>query len=243
VAYDDLLIGVSAPVLSPLTTATSGGTLAAATYFYVVTATTAVGETTGSDERSVATTGAASTVTLAWTAVPGATGYKVYRSTSAGTEVLIATVGVVLTYTDTGAAAGATTVPTTNSTVVSLKTLGHIVSFDGIFSDGPLRGENVVYPGVAGATHMPKVRGAYVFTVPMVILGDWGDVNAALNSLRTLLDSSAAPLAMTRHRTVGAGTSVQTAAGDYLDGLEPNLIGMSAGRVAINLVNLDGAWT
>ena len=242
-AYDDLLIGAPAPVLSVTGTATTGGTLAAATYYYRVTATNAAGETVGSNEVSQVTTGATSTVSLSWTAVEQATGYKVYRSTSSGTEVLIATLGAVTSYTDTGAAAGAGTVPAVNTALVSLKTLGHIVSFDGIFSDGPLRGENVVYPGVAGATHMPKVRAAYVFTVPMVILGDWGDVNAAIDSLRALLDSSAAPLAMTRHRTVGAGTSVQTAAGDYLDGLEPNLIGMSAGRVAINLVNLDGEWT
>lgn len=127
----------------------------------------------------------------------------------------------------------------------SLKSLGYIADFAGIFSDGPLRGENVVYPGVAGATHMPKVRSAYVFPVPMVILGSWAQVNTALDSLRTLLNSASSPLAMTRVREVvgGGGTSTQTASGDYLDGLEPGLVGMSAGRVVINLVNLSGVWS
>lgn len=126
----------------------------------------------------------------------------------------------------------------------SLKTIGHIASFDGIFSDGPLRGSNVTIPGRAGDVHVPKVRAAYVFAVPMVLLGDWGDINSKIDALRTLLDSSTAPLVMTRKRSLtGAGTSEQTASGDYVDGLEPGLVGMSAGRVLINLTNLDGGWT
>jgi hypothetical protein len=125
----------------------------------------------------------------------------------------------------------------------SLKTIGQITSFDGIFADGPLRGSNVTYPGVAGDTHVPKVRGAYVFQVPMVLVGTWGDINSKLDALRALLDSSSAPLSMTRHRSLTAGTSVQTASGDYLDGLEPGLVGLEAGRVVLSIVNLSGGWT
>lgn len=127
----------------------------------------------------------------------------------------------------------------------SVKTLAKITSFEGIFSDGPLRGSNVTYPGVAGAVHMPKVRDAFVFSVPLVILGSWATVNTTLDSLRALLNSATSPLAMTRVREVvgGGGTSTQTASGDYLDGLEPGLVGMDAGRVVVNLVNLSGAWT
>lgn len=125
----------------------------------------------------------------------------------------------------------------------SLKDFGEILSFAGVFASAPLRGENVQIPGLAGEVFVPKVRGAYVFTVPLVIVGDWATVNERLDGLRTLLDTSSAPLTMTRHRSVGAGTSVQTAAGDYLGGLEPELIGMSAGRIALDLVNLDGGWT
>lgn len=96
-----------APVQSAASTATTGGTLAAGTYFYVITATNAAGETTRSNEISITTTGAASTVTLNWAAVPGATGYRVYRGTVAGTQTAYYVVGTVITYVDTNAASTA----------------------------------------------------------------------------------------------------------------------------------------
>src|SRR5581483_1413985 len=40
-------------------------------------------------------------ITLTWAAVPGATGYKVYRGTVANGELLLATLGNVVTYADT----------------------------------------------------------------------------------------------------------------------------------------------
>lgn len=69
-------------------TATTGGTLAAATYYYRVTAVNAIGETL-SNEVSQATTGTTSTVTLTITAVSGATSYNVYRSTASGAEIYL----------------------------------------------------------------------------------------------------------------------------------------------------------
>src|SRR5258708_34281460 len=45
------------PTLNAPSTSTSGGTLAAATYFYVITALNAAGETTKSNEQSIVTTG------------------------------------------------------------------------------------------------------------------------------------------------------------------------------------------
>src|SRR5215472_16328405 len=47
---------ISAPVQSAPSTSTSGGTLTAATYYYVITALNAYGETTVSNETSQATT-------------------------------------------------------------------------------------------------------------------------------------------------------------------------------------------
>ncbi|TMC80709.1 MAG: hypothetical protein E6J08_09445, partial [Chloroflexi bacterium] len=61
------------------------GGLAAGTYYYVVTATTPLGETTASPETFV-TVGGSARVQLAWSPVPFATGYTVYRGTSAGQE-------------------------------------------------------------------------------------------------------------------------------------------------------------
>ena len=86
-------------------TATTGGTLAAATYFYKVTAingSNPVGESLPATEVSQVTSGSTSTVTLTWTAVAGATGYKIYRSTTTNTEVFLTQVGAVLTLVDTG---------------------------------------------------------------------------------------------------------------------------------------------
>jgi hypothetical protein len=54
-----------------------------------------------------ATAASATQINLAWTDPAGSvTGHKVYRGTSAGTETLLATIGAVLTYNDTGLTAG-----------------------------------------------------------------------------------------------------------------------------------------
>lgn len=80
-------------------TATTGGTLANATYYYQVSAVVArFGEISASTEVSQATTGSTSTVTLSFstpTNLPDGASpvlYKVYRSTGTGTETLVGTV-------------------------------------------------------------------------------------------------------------------------------------------------------
>ncbi|MEV4438514.1 phage major capsid protein [Streptomyces sp. NPDC049577] len=85
-------------------TATSGGSLPAATYYYqVVPVIARQGEVLPSTEVSQVTTGSTSTVTLSFSTPTGLDGsqpnlYKVYRSTSTGTETLLgyvdATVGI-----------------------------------------------------------------------------------------------------------------------------------------------------
>lgn len=89
-------------------TATTGGTLAAATYSYQVSAVIArFGEIQASAEVSQVTTGSTSTVTLSFSTpsnMPDGASpilYKVYRSTSSGNEVLV---GVVDAFDTTGAA-------------------------------------------------------------------------------------------------------------------------------------------
>jgi hypothetical protein len=89
-------------------TATTGGTLAAATYYYQVSAVIArFGEIQCSTEVSQTTTGSTSTVTLSFstpTNMPDGASpilYKVYRSTGTGTESLV---GVVDAFDTTGAA-------------------------------------------------------------------------------------------------------------------------------------------
>ncbi|MET9073841.1 hypothetical protein ABZX95_17075 [Streptomyces sp. NPDC004232] len=89
-------------------TATTGGTLAAATYYYQVSAVVArFGEISASTEVSQTTTGSTSTVTLSFSTpsnLPDGASpvlYKVYRGTSTGAETLI---GVVDAFDTTGAA-------------------------------------------------------------------------------------------------------------------------------------------
>lgn len=111
------LLGVAlellpAPVQAALATATTGGTITAGTYRYVLTAINAVGETIASNEQTIVTTGSTSTVTVTWGAVTGATGYKLYKTAAGGatgTELLYKTVGLVVSDIDTtpGSPAGA----------------------------------------------------------------------------------------------------------------------------------------
>jgi hypothetical protein len=94
--------GGGAPILSAVPSG-AGGSLAAGTYFWVVTALGPSGETLGSNEYTTTLAGGLSSVVFTWYAVPGATSYRVYRGTSAGGENGFYAPGNVLTYTDTNA--------------------------------------------------------------------------------------------------------------------------------------------
>lgn len=107
---------VPRPTLSSAVGSPSGGTLPAATYFYRLTATSATGETTPSGEISATTSGPSGSVTLSWSAANGATGYRIYRSTTAGGETLLVSVGNVTTYSDTGSATPGSALPPTSNT-------------------------------------------------------------------------------------------------------------------------------
>lgn len=109
----DSTVLLSFPTLTSVTTSTTGGTLAAGTYFYVVTAIFPQGESTKSNELSVVTTGTTSSNTINWTAVTGATGYRIYRGTTTGGQNVYYSVGAVTTYLDTNAASTGGSPPTT----------------------------------------------------------------------------------------------------------------------------------
>jgi hypothetical protein len=112
------------PVLTLGTTATSGGTFAAGTYYWKVSAVNASGgggETLPSNEVS-AVLAANGTQALSWGAVAGAASYNIWRGTTAGGEnVLVATV-TGTTYTDTGSA-GTSRYPNTTSTASASATV------------------------------------------------------------------------------------------------------------------------
>lgn len=113
---NDILSGFSLapPVQAAAGTATSGGTLTdSTTYYYVVTAIDPNGvESLISNEISKATGnsgGNTNTITVNWTAVPGASSYRVYRGTSSAAQTVVYTVagGSTATYLDTNAATNA----------------------------------------------------------------------------------------------------------------------------------------
>lgn len=111
---------IAAPVATSATASGTGGTLAAASYFYKITATNANGETIGSNEVTATTTGTTSSIALLWAGVTGATGYKVYRGAASGAYTAVPSFviasGATLTFTDVGGAGTSATLPTTNST-------------------------------------------------------------------------------------------------------------------------------
>ncbi|GGH93745.1 phage tail tube protein [Arthrobacter liuii] len=110
----DTVVTLTAPTLTLGATATTGGTLPAGATYWKITATATGGEGVGSNEVTATLTGSTSSQPLSWTAVTGASGYNIYRGTAAGAEnILVASVGTVTTYTDTGAAGTAGTPPTT----------------------------------------------------------------------------------------------------------------------------------
>ena len=94
---------LSAPTGLAVAAVGSGGTFAAATYFWKIAFVTAGGgETLGSNEvtTAIVLNGSAN---LTWTAPPvGTVAVKIFRSTSTNTEVLIDTVpGTAVAFTDT----------------------------------------------------------------------------------------------------------------------------------------------
>jgi hypothetical protein len=113
---------IAVPSLTSATSDTIAGSVPAGTYFYKITAITALGETTVSQERS-ATLASTGEIVLVWVAVTGATGYKVYRGTVTNTQnKLVTTTGAVTTFTDQTASPPTGIPPSTNGAYVAIPT-------------------------------------------------------------------------------------------------------------------------
>ena len=125
----------------------SGGTFTAGAYFWKVTA-IYPGAESGPSAEVTATLVLNGSANLTWSALPaGATGAKVYRGTATGAEnTLVATLGIVTSYTDTGTAGTAAAVP-------------GITAFQQVHANGSKAGQfitcQVGRPQVSGVTVQP----------------------------------------------------------------------------------------
>lgn len=110
---------LSAPAAPTLGASTTGGSLATGTVYVKITALNASGETAASAEASVAVTGPTGSVTVSWTAIPGASKYNVYASNTAGAELFVGQ-ATGTSYTITALPSSGAAAPTTNTTSKNL---------------------------------------------------------------------------------------------------------------------------
>lgn len=115
-------IGTLTPVIS---TAATGGSLPAGTWYYVVTTLGITGESSinssnQNSRMSITSTGSTSVNTVPWLNVPGNNGYRVYRGTSSGGENQYVTVAAgVDSLTDDGTLSWTAGTPPASSTAIS----------------------------------------------------------------------------------------------------------------------------
>lgn len=129
-------------------TATTGGVLAAATYYYKISPVIArQGELAASTEVSQTTTGSTSTVTLSFSTPAGLDGsqpvlYEVFRSTATGTETFLGYVDAIVGLAADGVTpilttsiidTGATLVPQNGSTVPAVGPVAYVGTNTGLF--------------------------------------------------------------------------------------------------------------
>jgi hypothetical protein len=124
--------GIAAPAAPTTVTATTGGTLPAASYSYTQTSVNANGETTASPPVVQVTTGATSTVTVTLAAEAGAVTQNIYR----GNQLLATNLVPGSAFVDTGGVTPnpAIAAPTVNSTqVIANAVIGQINAGDSVY--------------------------------------------------------------------------------------------------------------
>ena len=118
----DFVTYLARPGQPTCTASASGGTLATGTYYYIITAFNAIGESGGSIEKSVSVTGPTGSVDVSWSAVTGATSYRVYRSTGTDQshrQAIYLAAGSSTSLTDTGSAGSAGSPPAVPTAIVN----------------------------------------------------------------------------------------------------------------------------
>ena len=226
--------------------------IAGTSYTYTVKATGAVGVSAASLGNTgyrgltaplsvAATDGTLTTgVTVTWAAASGATGYQVWRAIGAGVAAQIATVGAVVTYSDTTAVAGTSytyTVKSKTSSSVSAASIGNTgyrnltAPLSVAATDGTLTtGVTVTWAAATGATGYQIWRAigtgaaAQITTVGAVLT--YSDTTAIAGTSYTYtvkatgaVGISAASLGNTGYRNLTAPLSVASTDGTLTTGV------------------------
>lgn len=122
IALDSVTLSCPWTFASVLGAAAGGGVWGSTgTYGYRISSLNATGESGAQDEITVIVDDTTKKVTLSWTQVPGATGYKLYRTATPGTygaTTLRTTIvgGATVSFIDDGSATITGTLPTANTT-------------------------------------------------------------------------------------------------------------------------------
>ncbi len=132
----DIASGAADTMPAPtLTTSSGSSTLSVGSYYYLVTAVnpTAWGESAGTEAPKVTTTSSNKRVNIGWATVSGASGYHIYRGSSAGGEggyINIAS-GSTSSYTDSGASltTGNPPAPCANTSIIHLEEAAPGITF------------------------------------------------------------------------------------------------------------------
>jgi len=126
---------------------------------------------------------------------------------------------------------------------VSVKDYAHIVSYDGVFKPAPYRGGNIVVPSRRGNTFASKEYDAYDFSVPLVLAGSTqAAAQDNIDSLRALVESSAAAITLTRIKPHASGDVTTTCSAHCSLSDVAMVNGLVNGRLLLDVTNLDGCW-
>lgn len=126
---------------------------------------------------------------------------------------------------------------------VSLKDYAYIVSYDGLWTPPPFRGEDFLTTSRRGRQFAAQEYDAYTFAVPLELLGSsQADYQDKLASLRALAESSRAAVTFTRVHPTGAGDVTQTCSARCRLSEPGSRNGLLNGRVSVEVTNLDGCW-
>lgn len=113
----------------------------------------------------------------------------------------------------------------------------------GLHTEGEYRGDNLVLPGRPGAVSYAKVRGAFVFDLPVTLLGGTrAGFMSVLSDVRDLT-SSGNLCTLMRRLTDGVSYVDDWADGEYLAGQAVTLLNAANGRTVLSFLNLDGDWS